>query len=83
MRALLRESVALVLLLLGCFNIASVSLIANNQYDVLFVLHDAGESLGLQPVIDNFIENEFNISILCIGEYKDIIVFVFYLSCVS
>ena len=30
---------------------------AGRRTDVLFVVHDAGESLGLQPVIDNLITN--------------------------
>ena len=36
---------------------------------VLFVVHDAGESLALQPVIDVLLKNNsLNTSILCLGE---------------
>jgi hypothetical protein len=43
-------------------------IIASAQYDLLFVFHDAGESLGLQPVVDSFLKDDFNISILCLGK---------------
>jgi hypothetical protein len=39
--------------------------------DLLFVLHDAGESLGLQPVLDALIQDNITrISILCLGKSR-------------
>ena len=41
----------------------------DNNNTILFVLHDAGESFGLQPVIDQLLKDQqLSLIILCLGE---------------
>jgi hypothetical protein len=49
--------------------LASAEAVKDYTADVLFVLHDAGESLGLQTVIDELMHDEiYSILILSLGE---------------
>lgn len=58
-----------VFFLLSLISVKCLSVSESVENDLLFVLHDAGESLGLQPVVDDFIaKNYLNVSILCLGE---------------
>jgi len=64
----MRLDTSIMLLFLPLF-FAKTTNVSNVQYDVLFVFHDAGESLGLQPVVDSFLEDnqDMQIAILCLG----------------